>query len=84
MNTTIYANLIGMKLTPNELVLEFGTFFPNGPNQAPPMDYKPDVRVVMQRNALPGLIQGLTQAQAQQAQADQQQRSQVGFPRGSS
>jgi hypothetical protein len=51
------------------LVLEFGTFFPDRPGlQAPPSDYKPDVRVVMNFNLVQGLIQGLQTAVAQQQQ----------------
>ena len=50
---TVYANIANIKLTQAEFILEFGAVFPDQP-PAPgkPMEFEPDVRVVM---ALPAL-----------------------------
>ncbi len=53
--TTLYANVINVRVTPQEFVLDFGSFFPDGPQQGVPADFKPAVRVVMPQAALPGL-----------------------------
>ena len=57
----VYANVIGMKLTQGEIVLEFGAFFPDKPAVGPPSDYKPEVQVVLQLAAIDGLQGGLNQ-----------------------
>jgi hypothetical protein len=68
--TTIFANVMNLRVTPTEFVLEFGSFFPDRPGPAaPPSDYKPDVRVVMNISALQGLLNGLQQANQQHTQA---------------
>jgi hypothetical protein len=63
--TTIYANIVNLRVTPNEFVFEFGAHFPDAPNQAPPSDYRPEVRVVLPRAALGGLANILNQTLAQ-------------------
>lgn len=64
--TTIFSNVMNIRLTQSELVLEFGSFFPEGPRPtAPPSDYKPDARVVMNISAAQALMAALTQALAQ-------------------
>jgi hypothetical protein len=79
---TVYANVIGLKVTPNELVLEFGSFFPDRPNVGPPSDYKPELRVVLNATVLDGLLNGLqtaaSQRKAQQATTEPKKPS-VGF-----
>jgi hypothetical protein len=62
---TVYANVIQIKLGPAELILEFGCFFPSGPNPGLPSDYKPDIRVVVNGAAMDGLLVGLQNAVAQ-------------------
>ena len=74
---SVYANVVNLRLTPNEFVLEFGSHFPNQPNMAPPSDFKPDVRVVMNPAALQGLANALAQAVKQNQSA--QPQNPVGF-----
>lgn len=76
---TIYANIITFRLTPSEFVLEFGAHFPEQPNQAPPSDYRPDVRVVLPRLALQGITQALQQAAQQQGAGAQAGKPAPGF-----
>jgi hypothetical protein len=61
---TVYSNIMNVRVTPLELVLEFGTFFPEGP--APPAvgprEFNPELRVVMNAGALSQLIEGLSKA----------------------
>ncbi len=75
---TLFANIINFRVTPTELVLEFGSFFPDRPNVAPPADFKPDVRVVLNAASIPGLIQALTNA-AQQSQPQGATKPTPGF-----
>lgn len=63
--TTTYANIVNLRVTDNEFVFEFGVYFPETPNQAPPSDYRPEVRVVLPRAALAGLANILNQTLAQ-------------------
>lgn len=58
--TTIFANILNIRITPTELVLEFGSFFPDRPPVGggpvgPPSDYKPEIRVVLNKDVLRGL-----------------------------
>ena len=76
---TLYANIVNFRLTPGELVLEFGNFFPDRPNIGPPQDFKPDIRVVMNVTSLQGLAEAFKNAVAQQQQAQQMQKPSVGF-----
>jgi hypothetical protein len=64
----IYANVVALKVTPTEFVLEFGSFFAERPNQGPPSDYKPDVQVVMQPAVIDGFLETLTRVKAQMVQ----------------
>jgi len=59
---TIFANFIQLRMTPTELVLEFGNYFPDRPGVGIPSDYKPDTRVVMNIGNLEALINTLQQA----------------------
>lgn len=65
---TVYANTVNIRVTPRELVFEFGAHFPDRPNQAPPSDYQPEVRVVLLGNTLQGIANVLNQALAQRQQ----------------
>ena len=78
--TTIFANVLNIRMTPTELVLEFGSFFPDRPNIGIPSDFKPEIRVVVNPAVLPGLVDGLTKALAQ-AQAGQRQADRQGAPK---
>jgi len=62
---TVYANVINLRMTPVELVLEFGTFFPDRPNVGPPSDYRPELRVVLQAGVIDQLLAGLQNAATQ-------------------
>ena len=62
---TLYANIVNLKVTPNEVVLEFGNSFPDQPGQNP-LQVQPDIRIVLAPSVLQGLAQGFTQAAAQQ------------------
>lgn len=63
----IYANIVNIRLTPKEFVMEFGARFPNAPSEKPSPDapFEPDVRVVLHHGALEGLQNALAQAIAQ-------------------
>lgn len=63
---TLYANVINLKLTPNEVVLEFGSAFPDRPVVGAPPGFQPDIRIVLAPGSLPGLAQLFSQAMAQQ------------------
>jgi hypothetical protein len=72
--TTIFANVLNIRITPSELVLEFGSFFPDrapvvGIAPSPPSDYKPEVRVVLNPSVLPGLAEAMKKG-AEQVQAN--------------
>jgi hypothetical protein len=60
----IYANAVVIRITDHELVLEFGSSFPDQPGQQA-ADFGPDVRVVLPVAALSGVIKTLTQLEAQ-------------------
>jgi hypothetical protein len=64
---TIYSNVLQVRITANELVLEFGTLFPDQvpPPQIAPQDFNADVRVVM----TPGALEQLTDALLKAAEA---------------
>jgi hypothetical protein len=67
--TSVYANVVNLRTTQTDLVLEFGSFFPDRVGQfGPPSDYKPEIRVVMNIAALEVLVKSLQQAQQQQQQ----------------
>jgi hypothetical protein len=76
---TLFANIVNFRLTPTELVLEFGNFFPDRPSVGPPQDFTPDIRIVMNVGSLPGLAEAFKNAAAQQQQAQQMQKPPVGF-----
>jgi hypothetical protein len=68
---TVYANVVNFRMTPNEFVMEFGTFFPDKPNVTPPppSEFKPTIRVVMNASVIEGLAQAIQQAaKARQSQ----------------
>ena len=68
----LYANVVSIRLTDNEVVLEFGSNFPDQSGQKPPgpgPDFSPDVRVVLPRQALAGLIKTMTNVQDQHSKA---------------
>jgi hypothetical protein len=69
--TTIFANVLNIRSTPTELVLEFGSFFPDRQGIGLPSDFKPELRVVLNPAALPGLIDGLSKAAAAASGAQQ-------------
>lgn len=80
MSSTVYANVVNLRTTPAELVLEFGSFFPNRPNTSPPSNYEPDVRVVMNIAVLRGLADALKKAAEGQAAAPQSEpKKPLGF-----
>lgn len=64
----LYANVVSIRLTDNELLFEFGSNFPDESGQkavVPGPDFNPDVRVVLPRQALAGLIKTMTEVQNQ-------------------
>ena len=71
---TIYANVVNVRATPKELILEFGVHFPVSPGATPPdlANFVPEVRVVMQADALLQLAEAFTSA-AKQHRASQVQ-----------
>jgi hypothetical protein len=76
---TLYANIVNFRVTPSELVLEFGNFFPDRPNVGPPQDFKPDIRIVLSVTSLPGLAEAFKNAAAQKQQTQEMERPTVGF-----
>lgn len=66
--STIYANVVNLRVTPHELVMEFGSHFPDQPGQGPPTDHIPDVRIVLPVGVLDGLSKVMQQAAAQHQQ----------------
>ena len=70
---SIYSNIMNVRTTGTELVLEFGTFFPASPDQTPNFDQnEPDVRIVMNINALQLLADSLLKAAQAHKAASQQ------------
>ena len=53
---TFYANVINVRPANNEIVLEFGAFFPTKDQQFPPQEFPPEVRVVISRELLGPLV----------------------------
>jgi hypothetical protein len=68
----VYANTIRISTTPNELVLEFGTFLPKSEAEAksgPPADLLFDAQILMSPNHLDNLITSLRELQKRLAAA---------------
>lgn len=60
---TLYANVVNLKVTPSEVVLEFANHFPDRPTPVPPTNPpQPDIRIVLSPTALDGLAQVFAQA----------------------
>lgn len=68
--TTYYSNIVNIQTTPTELLFEFGVVFPEKPPTGP-VEFEPEVRVVLSLQALQGLSQGLQKA-IEQVHAQQQ------------
>ena len=62
--TTVYSNIVQVRITQAELVLEFGTFFPESvpPPAVGPQDFVAETRVVMNISALEQLTNALVAA----------------------
>ena len=73
---TIYSNIVQVRITPVELVLEFGTFFPESvpPPTVGPKDFVAEARVVMHINALEQLTNALMTASKARADASKTQQ----------
>ena len=54
---TIYANLISVRSAGANVVLEFGSFFPDGERRFPPKDAPPELRVVLAGELLGPLVE---------------------------
>lgn len=66
-SSAVYANVVMIRVTDHELVLDFGSNFPTEPSAGEiPADFSPDVRIVLPAAALPGLIKTMTQMQQRQ------------------
>jgi hypothetical protein len=76
---TIYSNLVQFRITPNEIVFEFSSYFPEKSGQGPPSDLKPDVRVVLQAMALDKILAMLEQAKKNRDTQQATQKPSVGF-----
>jgi hypothetical protein len=53
---TIYANLVNVRSNGNDVVLEFGSFFPDDDRPFPPTNHQPEVRVVISRELVGPLL----------------------------
>jgi Protein of unknown function (DUF3467) len=63
---TFYANVTNLKITPNEMVFEFGATFPeSAPAPGAPLIFDPAVRVVLSVATLPSFAHALQQAVSQ-------------------
>jgi len=69
---TYYSNIVNLKTTPAELVFEFGAVFPEKPPMGAPVEFEPDVRVVLSVQALQILSQALQNAIQQVAELQKQ------------
>lgn len=59
----IYSNILNVRTTATELILEFGTFFPVTPGEKPNFEQiEPDARIVMNISALQLLSDSLQKA----------------------
>ena len=65
---SIYANVVAIRATDHELVLEFGSSFPEPGKTPASSDYSPDVRVVLPISGLSGLIDTMKQLLQQKQQ----------------
>jgi hypothetical protein len=54
---TIYANLVNVRRAGKDVVLEFGSFFPDGDQRFPPKDHRPEVCVVISGDLLGPLVE---------------------------
>ena len=54
---TIYANVVNVRSAGNDVVLEFGSFFPVGDQQFPSKDARPEIRVVIPSEVLAPLVE---------------------------
>jgi hypothetical protein len=54
---TIYANVVNVRSAGRDVVLEFGSFFPDGDQQFPPKDHRPELSVVMSADLLGPLLE---------------------------
>ena len=54
---TMFANVITVKLSEAELVLEFGANFPSTPGEALPTRYQPDIRIALPIDTLGNLVE---------------------------
>ena len=54
---TIYANLVQVRSAGTDIVLEFGSFFPDGDQRLPPKDFPPEVRVVLSGDLVGPLVE---------------------------
>ncbi len=53
---TIYANVVNVRSAGKDLVLEFGSFFPEGEQEYPPKDHRPELRVVVANDLVGPLV----------------------------
>jgi hypothetical protein len=69
---TFYANVTNLKITPTEMVFEFGATFPeSAPAPGAPQKFEPAVRVVLSVAGLQAFAQALQQAVSQVEKARQ-------------
>ncbi|MBW4038721.1 MAG: hypothetical protein HIU91_07560 [Acidobacteria bacterium] len=62
----VYANVVRISTTPNEFVLEFGTFLPKSEDEAKagvPSDFQFDLQVLMNSTQLDSLTKSLLEIQ---------------------
>lgn len=73
---TLYSNIVQVRITPAELVLEFGTFFPESfpPPGIGPKDFIVEARVVMTVSALDQLTNALIAASKAREDASKKQQ----------
>jgi hypothetical protein len=70
---TIYSNIVNIRTTHNEVIFEFGTYFPPKTGDEPKGEFTPDARIVMSVQALYSLADVL----AKEAQRHKQENKQA-------
>lgn len=72
---TIYANIVNIRTTQTELILEFGVQIDAGPGDKPePQNFEPEVRVVLAVGAMRSLGEYMLRT-AQKHEAQQQEKT---------
>jgi hypothetical protein len=79
---TVYANVVNVKVTGNEMILEFAAQFPTTAASTPPgkpIEFVPEVRIVLGKSALKAfadILQKASESESSSSNARQQSEPQ--------